>query len=118
MFAAEFNGNLHINANLAQRIAKILVSKLSIGRAIDHHHQAASAFYHLIEAQVLEVSTIREINIGTGVIGQPKGLSHQGVHSRVWTFMPPGIFAGIAGISQPCSKAGIEKGHNEAHQRR
>ena len=71
----KLDGHAEIDRDLAHRIAEILEAVVRIAPRIADDDAAAAPADHLVEAQVLEMPSVREIDVMAVVRRQPEHLA-------------------------------------------
>src|SRR5260221_11861444 len=88
-----------VNSYFPHRIAQISKLELPICRPVYDDDAAAAPLPHLVNAKILEVAAIRQINIRAPFIGEPESFSVQRLDSGTRTGLPPGGCTASASVT-------------------
>src|SRR6185437_12873520 len=80
--AGALDAHAEIDADLADRVAQVVVVAVRIARRIDHDDVATAAAYRFVQAEILEVAAVRYEQPGVLLVGASEQLAHQGIHGE------------------------------------
>src|SRR5689334_2114922 len=102
-----------IDANFADGVSEVFKLAFGIAPRITHDDEAASPQHHLVEAKILEVPAVGEINVIVVIVGKTEGLLGNVKGGVAWGGFGVAMVAGWARVSEP----GAEPNIAERHQR-
>src|SRR6478736_2748410 len=106
----DLNVDPQVDPNFPDGVAQIRKRTVRVAAAVADDDVMAAPKHHLVETQVLEMASVRKIDIGIRGIGQSKCLRQQWTDGDAWAGLVECIAAGWPGISQPPSEPHIEEG--------
>ena len=114
----ELDPDAEIEGDAADRIAEILEGAFRIAARIADDDRAAAAPDHLVEAEILEMTTVGEIDELAVVVGEAQRLVDEGFCRELRSAQGEARRAGGAGIAEPTAEADVEQGQEQAERRR
>jgi len=88
-------------------IAKHAALKLGQFRVADD--EAALPAHHFVEAQVLEMAAVGQIDVRTLIRGESEGFGQKALRGKPWTVRLIGRVAGLAGIAEPPAQPDVKQ---------
>src|SRR5713226_1990541 len=111
------NWNAKINRDLPYRVSEIFEGKAWVIGCINNDNEATTSSHHLIKAQILEVASIREIDIFSIVRGHSECLFQQRQDGPGRSVVLVGCTPLECRIAQPPPETNVEHGHEKRHGR-
>ena len=100
------------------RTRQILEGKLLIGIRIHHQNVPATAADHLVNAEIVEMPAVREVDVRALGVGQSQRFSQQRLE-RAGRAALHLFLADVGGrVGEPCAETDIEKRHQKSRCRR
>src|SRR6266481_9159445 len=97
-----------VNSYLPHRIAQISKLELRICGSVYHDNIAAAPLHHLVNAKILKMAAVGQIDVRAAFIGQAKSFSDQRLDGGTWPRLLPCRISRFTRITQPCAQACIE----------
>ena len=107
-----------IEGDLADGVAEIVELELRIATGIAHDDQAAAPPHHLVDAEVLEVTAVGQIDVLVRVGRQSEHLGQKRPDRNSWTVVLIRFLALLSRIAQPPAQPDVEQRHQEGDRRR
>ena len=114
----ERDRHAEVDADLANRVAEILERVPAVAAGIADDDVVAAAEHHLVHAEVVEVSAIREIHVRVGVGRAAEHLAEQRRRTPARIAQPPCVRAGRTRIAEPRAQTRVEQRQEERERRR
>ncbi len=73
----EIDADAEVDVDLAYRVAQVLEAALGVATGVAHHDETTTAADHLVQAEILEVAAVGQVDPVTG-IGRVAGEFLQG----------------------------------------
>src|SRR3954469_23423685 len=112
----ELKLNAQIDAYLAHRISEVGKIIITVRARVADHDYGAPAPYHFVQAEVLKVTAVGEVNIRPIVCGQAEQFREEGAKRQIRTILAIGSEASLARISEPPAEAHIQHSKQQADQ--
>ena len=104
-----------IDPDFADGVPEILKDIIKILPGIDHEDEFAAAQHHFVEAEIVEVSAIRKIDVLVAISRVPDRLGKERPDCVERPAAFPGPRSGCAWIAQPPTEAHVEERHQETN---
>src|SRR5580658_2631108 len=114
----ELNGDAEIDADLANRIAEVLEGEAAVVAGVAHQHLAATAQHHFVQSQIVEMSSVGEVDVAPAGIGESEHFGEQRHEGELGAVVTVSLIALVVRIAEPCAQAYVEDAHQESEYRR
>ena len=114
----EGDANAEVEGRLPHGIAKVFELEVLVAAGVDDQDETAAPADHLVEAEVLEMASVRQIDVGPGVGGPAEHLRQQRSDGPGRPIQLVAFLARAPGIPQPPSEPNVEESQQEGQGRR
>src|ERR1700722_18728500 len=114
----ELDGDAEIDADLANGIAEILECEAAVVARVAHQNMAATAQYHFVQSEIVEMPAVGEIDVTAARIGESEHLGKQRHECELGSAADVSLIAFGVRITQPCAEAHVEDTHQESQHGR
>ncbi len=112
----EHDGHMQVRVALADGIAQVFEHELFIAAGVHGHHQPAAPAHQFVQAQVLEMAAVGQVEeVGIGV-RQPEQLGQNAEQTDAGRRTLPVLF--LDGVGRPASQPQVKQRHEEGQRRR
>src|SRR6266508_4255788 len=109
----ELDRDAEVDRDLAHCIAEIREGIIRVGPGIDRDDVPTAAAYHLVDAEVLEMTAVRQVDVRSVIGGETERFLDQRLDRECRTLMAVGLPALPAGIAQPPTEPHVEQRQQE-----
>src|SRR5262249_26056753 len=108
---AETDRHTQVDLDLAHRVTQVLEGKAGVAAGIADNNQTAAAAHHLVDAEVLEMAAVGQVDVLLVLARHAQELGQERAGRRAGTVVPVRHVAGWPRIAKPPAESDIEERH-------